>query len=345
MSKDLLAQIKEIREETITSFKKTSNLNALKLAKSLHLGKDSKLTRFLRKIKDLDPKSKISIGQKANELRQELESAYAETENKLQGETVDIAMKNEWIDVTVPSSDLDIGHKHPLSSMLELTEDIFSRMGFEVVYPLDINTEYNNFDAVNIPANHPARDMWDTFWTDQGHVAITHTSSMQNTVMKSRTPPIRVIVPGRCYRNEATDMRHEHTFYQLEGIYVDRGITMANMLATIKAFFGEFFGRPIKIMFTPDFFPFVEPGGMVSIDCSELGEGFKKVSKGTGWLEVLGCGMIHPKVLSEGGIDPDVYSGFAFGIGMERLIMLKYQIDDIRTFESGDLRFVKQFKL
>jgi len=216
-------------------------------------------------------------------------------------------------------------------------------MGFEIYTPFEIDDDYHNFTSLNMPEGHPARDAWDTFWTEDEHILITHTSSMQNRILKSANPPIRAIVPGKCFRNEATDARHEHTFYQVEGVYVDKGITMRDMLGTLQTYFEAFFEQSIKVKFMPDFFPFVEPGGQMALTCVLCkGEGCK-VCKHTGWLEILGCGMIHPNVLKEAGIDPEQYTGFAWGFGLERLIMLKANVQDIRLFHSGDLRFIKQF--
>ncbi|MCA9385161.1 phenylalanine--tRNA ligase subunit alpha [Candidatus Dojkabacteria bacterium] len=336
-------ELEKIKEKALEEISNASSLEDLETVRVSYLGRKSELTSILRSVKDLSAEEKPVVGKKSNEVRVALEDALTKKKENLASAKISTALKNEWLDVTRPVSNPNIGHKHPISKLLELTEDIFSRMGFDVYYPNEIDTEFHNFTAVNIPEDHPAKDMWDTFWTEDDHVAITHTSSMQHRILKNSEPPIRAIVPGRTFRNEATDARHEHTFYQVEGIYVDKGITMSHMLGTLKAFFSEFFEQEVNILFTPDFFPFVEPGGMISIDCSNLGEGFKKVSKGTGWLEVLGCGMIHPEVLSRAGVNPEVYSGFAWGFGLERMIMLKYGIDDVRLFHSGDLRFIKQF--
>ncbi|MBD3363070.1 phenylalanine--tRNA ligase subunit alpha [Candidatus Dojkabacteria bacterium] len=343
MSQKILDKLDKIEDEAQSVIQEVKNLDDLEKQRIENLGRKSELVKILRSIKDVDPDKRDDIGKKANYVKNKLEETIQTQRKKLVELKLEKEIDEDWIDVTVPPKKLNIGHLHPITQMQQLTENIFTRMGFDIEYPYEIDSEFHNFDAVNIPKNHPARDMWDTFWIEGDNVAITHTSSMQHRIIKSKETPIRTIIPGKCFRNEATDARHEHTFYQVEGIYVDRGITMNNMLGTLKAFFDEFFGQNTNILFTPDFFPFVEPGGMVSIDCSNLSEGFKKVSKGTGWLEVLGCGMIHPKVLEMAGKDPEVYSGFAWGVGLERLIMLKYDIDDIRLFHSGDLRFIRQF--
>lgn len=339
----IITKLDTIEKKALEEIKKCTTFDALEGIRVDYLGRKSELTEILRVIKDLSTEEKIEVGKRANQIKGSVESSIDQKLNTLKKDKIENEISNDWIDVTQPAEEIEAGYKHPITQMQELAEDIFQRMGFDIMYPNEIDTEFNNFTAVNIPENHPAKDMWDTFWTTDNHIAITHTSSMQHRILKSTTLPIRTIVPGKTFRNEATDARHEHTFYQLEGIYVDRGITMAHMLGTLKTFFSEFFGQEVNILFTPDFFPFVEPGGMISIDCRNLGEKFFKVSKGTGWLEVLGCGMIHPNVLELAGIDSNVYSGFAWGVGLERLIMLKYEIDDIRHFHSGDLRFIKQF--
>lgn len=342
MSKTI-TKLEKIELDALGKIEKCNKLEELEKYRVKYLGRKSGLTDILRSLKELPKEEKPLVGKKSNEVKISIESAIEAKKQELENVSFDESIKNEWIDVTQPTKTIEIGHKHPISEMMELTEDIFSRMGFDVVYPNELDTEFHNFTAVNIPDDHPAKDMWDTFWTEDDHVAITHTSSMQHRVLKNSELPIRAIIPGKVFRNEATDARHEHTFHQVEGVYVDKRINMSHMLGTLKAFFAEFFGQDINVLFTPDFFPFVEPGGMMSIDCSNLGEGFKKVSKGTGWLEVLGCGMIHPKVLERAGIDPEVYSGFAWGFGLERMTMLKYGIDDVRLFHSGDLRFINQF--
>jgi len=221
--------------------------------------------------------------------------------------------------------------------------DIFQLMGFEVFEPFDVDDDYHNFESVNIPKGHPARDIWDTFWTEDGFSPIPHTSSMQNRVLKSRKPPVRAVVIGHTFRNERTDPRHEHTLFQCEGVYVDKGITLQDMIGTLKYFFEQIFKKEIKVKVDPDYFPFVEPGNGMALSCTICDMKGCRVCKGTGWLEILGCGMIHPNVLKEGGVDPNMYSGFAWGFGIDRLVMLRDKIEDVRHFHSGDLRFIQQF--
>ncbi|MFQ5492713.1 MAG: phenylalanine--tRNA ligase subunit alpha [Candidatus Dojkabacteria bacterium] len=333
---DLLSKAKN----DITSAATDKDLEAKRVKFS---GRKSQLTRILRNLKTLKPEEKRVVGSRSNETKIKIEELLENQRQKLISERLDGLALKEEIDITLPGKDLASGHKHPVTAMLHRSEDIFQKMGFDIVYPFEVDTDYNNFQAVNIPEGHPARDSWDTFWTEDGQIAITHTSSMQNRVLSSKEPPIRVIVPGRSFRHEATDARHEHTFFQIEGIYVDKGITFGDMLGTLKTFFSAFYEREMDVKFSPDYFPFVEPGGMISLDVSEMGEAFMEISKGTGWLEILGCGMIHPKVLEMANLDPNVYTGFAWGFGLERLIMLKYGIEDIRHFYNGNLKFIRQF--
>jgi phenylalanyl-tRNA synthetase alpha chain len=339
----LLTQLENIASEAAEKVKEAKDDKGLESLRIKYLGRKSSLTEILRSIKDLKKEEKGPVGKKANETKIQIEKLLDDKQSTLRKSSIKNVVQKDWLDVTIPTKGSKLGHLHPITQMRARTVEIFQRMGFEVVLPNEIDDDYHNFTAVNIPEYHPARDAWDTFWTEDGNVLITHTSSMQHRVLSTKEPPIRVVVPGRCFRNEATDARHEHTFHQVEGVYVDRGITLGDMLGVLEAFFEEFFERDIDVKFTPDFFPFVEPGGMMSLTCVLCDGKGCRVCKKSGWLEILGCGMIHPNVLKEAGVDPNVYSGFAWGFGLERLIMLKYNVDDIRLFESGDLRFIKQF--
>lgn len=307
------------------------------------LGRKSHLNEILKSIKDLDSSSKKEVGQEANKAKETLENAISKKLENIKKDYLNTIATSEAIDITLPGEKPLKGSIHPVSKMAQLCEDIFMGMGFEIHYPYAVDDDYHNFETLNLPPNHPARDSWDTFWTEDNHIAITHTSSMQNRILSNNTLPIRAIVPGRCFRNEATDARHEHTFSQIEGIYVDKGITLTDMLGTLQEFFSKFYQQEVKVKFTPDFFPFVEPGGMMSLTCVLCKGKGCSVCKQTGWLEILGCGMIHPRVLEMAGIDSNTYSGFAWGFGLDRLVMLKYNINDIRIFNSGNLDFIKQF--
>lgn len=338
-----LDEIASLLEEAESSSKQIQDKKSLEEFTIKFLGRKSKLTSILKQVKDYDEEHRKLIGSQSNQARKKIEEIADEKSIEVKRKEFTNYSEKDFVDPTLPSGDLPSGHIHPVTQMQWLTEDIFQRMGFDIVYPYEVDDDYHNFTSVNLPEGHPARDSWDTFWTEDEQIAITHTSSMQNRVLKSFELPIKVIVPGKCFRNEATDPRHEHTFTQVEGIYVDKGISLNHMLGTLKVFFVEFFEKDIEVKFTPDFFPFVEPGGMMSLTCVLCDGKGCKVCKQTGWLEILGCGMIHPKVLEMGGIDPLVYSGFAWGFGLERLVMLKYNIEDVRYFNSGKLDFIRQF--
>ncbi len=341
--KDILEKLNSIEKDVLQKLESTSKKADLENLRIKYLGRKSELNTTLRTVKDLPKEQKAEVGKNLNTIKTKLQEAFEKKAEKISDEKLNQNLTSGWIDVTKPTPKTKMGHSHIITQTIDQIEDIAINMGFTIQYPYEIDTEYNNFTAVNIQENHPARDVWDTFHTDDGHVTIVHTSSIQNRVLRSSKPPIACVVPGKCFRNETTDARHEHTFYQFEGVFVDRGVTMGDMMGTLKLFLEKFFEKEIKIMLTSKFYPFVEPGGTISVESKSLGEEFKKVTKGTDWLEILGCGMIHPKVLEMGGIDPNVYSGFAWGVGIERLIMLKYNIDDIRLFHKGDLRFIKQF--
>ena len=339
----VLDDINSIAEAFSKELSEATDSEQLQKIKIKYNGRKSQLSNLLKDLRNFQEDERRILGSKGNELKSMISKKIEDKEIELQkAKNVKIA-DSDKIDVTLPVYTPRKGHLHPITQMLWKTEDIFQKMGFDIVYPYEVDDDYHNFTSLNLPKGHPARDSWDTFWTEDGHIAITHTSSMQNRVLKSFTPPIRVVVPGKCFRNEATDARHEHTFHQVEGIYVDKGITLNHMLGTLQTFFTAFFDSEVEVKFTPDYFPFVEPGGMVSLTCILCEGKGCNVCKETGWLEVLGCGMIHPKVLEMGGLDPDVYSGFAWGFGLERLIMLKFNIEDIRNFHSGKFDFLKQF--
>lgn len=308
------------------------------------LGKNGSLTGVLKGIKDLSVEEKQTVGKVSNELRDRLSSAFDARLVAIAEERVEERLKNEFEDVTLPTGKTESGHVHPITRALLEVEDAFKRMGFEVLESKEVTTEYLNFDAVNVPANHPARDMQDTFWLEgKGNVLSTQTSSMQNVILKSKKAPIRVIIPGRVFRNEDIDATHENTFYQVEGIVVDRGISMANLKYAIRTMLSDLFGREVSIRLRPGYFPFVEPGVEVDFSCPFCsGEGCK-ICKKSGWIEFMGAGLIHPNVLREGGLDPSEYAGFAFGFGLNRLVMIKYGITSMRHFQNADVRFLSQF--
>lgn len=338
-----LEKLDKLVELAKSALEKAKDEKALEGLRVKFLGRKSELTDILRSIKDLKLEEKGPVGKKANQTKIQLEKLIEDKKKSLQKDRLSNIAKEEWIDVTAPGKEPKVGHIHPITQMQWYAEDIFQKMGFEIVDPYMIDDDYHNFTSLNMPKDHPARDAWDTFWVEDDNLLVTHTSAMQNRIMKEKEPPIRVIVPGPSFRHEATDASHEHSFVQFEGIYVDKGLTLGDMVGTLETFFESFYERDIDVKFTPDYFPFVEPGGMMSLTCVLCDGKGCRVCKQSGWLEILGCGMIHPNVLEEAGIDSNVYSGFAWGFGLERLVMLKYNVEDIRHFRSGDLRFIRQF--
>ncbi len=329
----------KIQKTALKDIEKAADEGALKLLKIKYLGRKGKLTEILRELKNLGIKERADVGEKANLLRQKLEENFSEKEKSLRARTKKSAISEEKIDVTLPGKKALIGHLHPLTKIRNEAEEIFTALGFTVAEGPEMETEHYNFDALNIPADHPAREMWDTFWIDEIGAAKgkkfllrTHTSPVQIRYMERHQPPIRIIAPGRVFRYEATDATHETQFYQLEGLMVDKKTNLANLKAIIKNFLQEFFGdKNMEIRFRPSYFPFVEPG--VEVDMKFNGK----------WMEIAGAGMVHPRVLENVKLDSRAYQGFAFGAGLDRLAMIKYKIDDVRLFYSGDLRFIRQF--
>ena len=329
-------ELKQIRKQAFEEIEKIKNPNELEAFRVKYLGRKGELTAVLRSLKELPVSQRKRTGKDANEFKKELEGAIEKKKKKLsvQGRSR-LAGQDTRIDITAPGIKLSQGHLHPITQVLRQAEEIFQSMGFEVVEGPDIETEYYNFDALNIPDEHPARDVWDTFWlkTKPERLLLrTHTSPMQAKYMEKNNPPLRIIVPGRCFRYEATDVSHSHTFYQLEGLMVDKDINVANFKAVIEEFLKGMFGGDVEIRMKPDYFSFVEPGFQIDIR-RPLGD----------WLELMGAGMVHPNVFKAVGYNPANWQGFAFGMGFERLAMIKYGINDMRLFYSGDLRFLNQF--
>ncbi len=339
----IISKVEAIRNEALKKIEDSKSIKQIDDIRIEFLGRKSSLTDVLKNIRSLDDEGKKKIGQRSNFIKKEIENKLIVKRGSILIEKFKNIDDTEKIDVTLPGEIKKLGSKNPINSTIREIEDIFMRMGFEVYYPYLLDDDYHNFESLNMPKEHPARDSWDTFWSEDGHIAITHTSSMQNRILRNSKLPVRAIAVGRCFRNEATDARHEHTFNQVEGVYLDKGITLPDMLGTLKEFFSKYYEKDIEVKFTPDYFPFVEPGGMMSLSCILCNGRGCNVCKKSGWLELLGCGMIHPKVIEMAGIDPKTYYGFAFGVGIERLIMLKYNINDIRLFHSGDLKFIHQF--
>jgi phenylalanyl-tRNA synthetase alpha chain len=327
----------------------------LSLWRTKYLGRKGLITGFLRNLKETPLDSRKEIGQHLNTIKNQLENQYDQSLQSLgKIQTSDSSLQS-LIDVSMPGRPVQIGRLHPTTQIIREICEAFISMGFDVAEGPEVEWEYYNFDALNIPSDHPARDMWDTLWVEskeqeKGKILLrTHTSPMQARIMESREPPIRVVVPGKVFRYEASDATHEWHFYQVEGLAVDKGLTFADLKGTLFEFAKRIFGENRKIRFRCDYFPFVEPGVDMSIDCfacSDSGTTDTKdcsICKRTGWIEIMGAGMVHPRVLEQAGYDPEKYTGFAFGLGPERIAMLKYGIDDIRHFYSNDVRFLNQF--
>ncbi len=316
---------------------------SLEQIKVKYLGKKGELTAVLRGMGALSPEERPVVGQMANEVREAIENAIAERSRELQAKALDARLKSEKLDVTMPASPLPMGHIHPLTQAQRELENIFIGMGFSIAEGPEVELDYYNFQALNIPENHPARDTQDTFYITDNILLRSQTSPVQVRVMEQVKPPIRIISPGRVYRSDALDATHSPLFHQLEGLVIDKGITMGDLKGTLAVFAKKMFGEETKIRFRPHHFPFTEPSAEVDVSCFVCGGKGCRLCKGEGWIEILGAGMVHPFVLSNCGIDPEEYSGFAFGLGIERITMARYGIDDIRLFYENDERFLEQF--
>ncbi|MFC1926713.1 phenylalanine--tRNA ligase subunit alpha [Chloroflexota bacterium] len=345
----MLSKLKELQAKAIAELNSSRDSSSFEDWRVRYLGRKSELTQILRGLSNLPLEERRTAGAAANKLRAFLEQSLSQKEQELK-EAELTASTERLLDVTLPGRPVTLGRLHPTTQILRQICDIFVSLGFEVVEGPDVEWDYYNFDALNIPEDHPARDMWDTLWVDykdksgkRPMLLRTHTSPMQIRVMENRRPPLRVIVPGKVYRYEATDATHESMFYQVEGFAVDRGITLADLKGTLFEFAKRLFGEGRKARFRCDYFPFVEPGVEMAIDCFACEGVGCSLCGHTGWIEILGAGMVHPDVLRRVNYDPDIYTGFAFGLGVERMPMLRYGIDDIRHFYSNDLRFLRQF--
>ena len=308
-----------------------------------YLGKKGELTAVLRGMGALSAEERPLIGQLANEVRSDIEAALAAKKQEQEAKALEEQLKAEKLDVTMPGTPAPMGHLHPLTQVQRELEDIFIGMGFSIAEGPEVELDYYNFQALNIPENHPARDTQDTFYIAENVLLRSQTSPVQVRTMEHQKPPIRVISPGRVYRSDALDATHSPLFHQLEGLVVDKGITMGDLKGTLEIFAKKMFGENTRIRFRPHHFPFTEPSAEVDVSCYVCGGKGCRLCKGEGWIEILGAGMVHPFVLSNCGIDPEEYSGFAFGLGVERIAMKKYGIDDIRLFYKNDERFLEQF--
>ena len=336
-------KLKQIREKALASIENSEGLNGLNDVRVAFLGKKGELTAVLKGMKDVSPEERPLVGQMVNETRAAIEQKLEERKKKMEALELENKLKKEVIDVTLPAKKNRVGHGHPNTIALEEVERIFVGMGYEVVEGPEVEYDYYNFEALNIPANHPAKDEQDTFYINDKIVLRTQTSPVQVRVMEKGKLPIRMIAPGRVFRADEVDATHSPSFHQIEGLVIDKGGTFADQKGTLQEFAKELFGPETKVKFRPHHFPFTEPSAEVDVTCFKCGGKGCRFCKGEGWIEILGCGMVHPHVLEMSGIDPKEYSGFAFGVGLERIALLKYEIDDMRLLYENDDRFLKQF--
>ena len=335
-------QLLQIKEEALNEISECKDAQALSQIKVKYLGKSGSLTSILRGMRDVAPEDRPRVGALVNEVRGVIESSVANLEEKFEKEELEKKLEASKIDIT-ENFETHKGSMHPRTIIQKNIEDIFISMGFIVEDGQEVVTEYENFDAVNVPQNHPARDMQDTFWLDNGQLLRTQTSAMQNAILRKYKAPCKAIIPGRVYRNEELDNSHENTFFQIEGMVVDKDLTVANLLYFMKEMLSKIYNREINVRLRPGFFPFTEPSFELDITCPFCeGKGCPTCKQG-GWVELCPCGMIHPNVLREGGIDPNEYNGFAFGLGYDRLVMMKGNLNDIRLLNSGNIKLLEQF--
>ena len=338
--KDKLKKIMDEAMEQIDASQQLDKLNEIKVA---FLGKKGELTSILKSMKDVAPEDRPKVGQLVNEARTQIEEKLEAKKAAFEKALREQKMKAETIDVTLPGKKLAQGHRHPNTITLEEVEDIFVGMGYEVVEGPEIEKDYYNFEALNIPANHPAKDEQDTFYITKDILLRTQTSSVQVHEMEKGKLPIRMIAPGRVFRSDEVDATHSPTFHQIEGLVIDKDVTFADLKGTLQEFAKRLFGEETKVKFRPHHFQFTEPSAEMDVTCFKCGGKGCRFCKGSGWVEILGCGMVHPHVLEMSGINPEEYTGFAFGVGLERIALFKYEIDDMRLLYENDTRFLKQF--
>lgn len=340
----MLEKLQSIREHALERLNQAADTGALEQIRVAVLGKKGELTALLRSMGQLAPEERPAMGQKVNELRALIEEKLAERESALKEREKEARLQKEAIDVTLPVEPRTSGAMHPCSIVLDQLLTIFTGMGFEVVEGPEVEYDHYNFELLNLPKNHPARDAQDTFYIDDNIVLRTHTSPVQARIMTTRKPPIRIVCPGRTYRVDEADATHSPVFQQIEGLVIDEGISMSDLKGTLDAFASRLYGEGITTRFRPSYFPFTEPSAEVDLTCANCKGAGCRVCKGTGWIEVLGAGMVNPKVLEMCGIDPGKYTGFAFGIGIERITMLKYGVPNMKYLWENDVRFLKQFR-
>jgi phenylalanyl-tRNA synthetase alpha chain len=335
--------ISELHSAALDALARASTLEALEAIRVEALGRKGKLAEVSKTFGKLAPEERARVGKLLNAVKQELETRLEERQDALASVERDARLESEWIDLTAPAPGVRPGSLHPITQVQRELEELFVSLGFAIMDGPEVETEHYNFDALNIPADHPARDAQDTFWLRDGRLLRTHTSPVQIRALEKFGPPLKMIAPGRVFRNEEVDASHEHTFYQLEGMMVDRDVSVAHLLYFMKTLLSAIFHRDVTVRLRPGFFPFVEPGFELDIQCLICGGKGCPVCKHSGWVELLPCGLVNPAVLRAGGVDPEEWGGFAFGLGLTRLAMMRYGVDDIRLFAGGDLRFLSQF--
>ncbi len=336
-------KLDKIREEALAQIRNCDTTEKLNEIRVSILGKKGELTSVLKSMKDVAPQERPKVGQWVNDTRAEIERVLEERRTKMERVLREAKMKAEEIDVTLPAKRQKLGHRHPDTIVLEEVERIFIGMGYEVVEGPEVEKDYYNFEALNIPADHPAKDEQDTFYVNGDILLRTQTSGVQVHEMEKGKLPIRMIAPGRVFRADEVDATHSPSFHQIEGLVIDKNITFADLKGTLAEFARELFGENTRVKFRPHHFPFTEPSAEMDVSCFKCGGAGCRFCKGEGWIEILGCGMVHPHVLEMSGIDPEQYSGFAFGVGLERITLLKYEIDDMRLLYENDVRFLRQF--
>lgn len=336
-------QLEKIREEALKQIEASEALEKLNEIRVAYLGKKGELTNLLKSMKNVAPEDRPKVGQMVNEVREQLEGRLEEARGALAKKAREEQLKREVIDVTLPAKKNRVGHSHPNTIALEEVERIFVGMGYEVVEGPEVEYDRYNFEKLNIPKGHPARDEQDTFYINDNILLRSQTSPVQVRTMEKGKLPIRMIAPGRVFRSDEVDATHSPSFHQIEGLVIDKNITFADLKGTLAEFARELFGPETKVKFRPHHFPFTEPSAEVDVTCFKCGGKGCRFCKGSGWIEILGCGMVHPHVLEMCDIDPNEYSGFAFGVGLERIALLKYEIDDMRLLYENDVRFLKQF--
>ncbi|MBM3814477.1 MAG: phenylalanine--tRNA ligase subunit alpha [Acidimicrobiia bacterium] len=343
MSAANLESLESLEQDALQRIQSAAALADLEAVRVELLGRKGKLAGLSKDMGQLTPEERASRGKLLNRAKQALEEALEQRKSAFEDTALHTRLQAEWVDLTVPAPGVRPGSLHPVTLVQREIEDLFVSMGFTVLSGPEVETEHHNFDALNIPGDHPARDMQDTFWLEGGYLLRTHTSPVQIRGMRKLGPPLRMIAPGRVFRNEELDASHEHTFYQIEGMMVDREISVSHLIYYMKTMLEGLFRREVTVRLRPGYFPFVEPGFELEIQCLLCGGKGCPVCKQSGWLEQLGCGLVHPNVLRMSGIDPEEWMGWAFGLGLTRLVMMRYGIDDIRHLQGGDLRFLRQF--